>query len=782
MKWVGRITLAVVTLVLVAGGGLYLYLRASLPQTSGRLELAGLQAPVDIVRDTYGVPHVFAQNDNDAWFALGFLHAQDRLFQMEMVRRIAQGRLAELVGRPGLRNDRFIRTLGLEQLAEDTLAELPSEARAEFDAYTAGVNAFLAQGHPLPPEFLISRHTPEPWRAVDCLLWSRLMALQLTGNWRDELARARAAAILPADALEELWPERAPDSATTLADLAPLYRQLDLDRLTASLPAPLGPSQASNEWVLSGEHTASRKPLLANDPHLSLSAPSQWYLVHIVTPEITITGATAPGAPAVVLGHNGRIAWGFTTTNADTFDIFIERPDPNDPTRYLSPDGSRPFETRTEIIKVRDEPDVTLTALRTRHGPVISEVLPGVNSGTQEVLALSFPAAYRTDTTAAALLALNRARNWTEFRGALVNWHAPMQNIVYADVDGNVGFIAPGLIPRRKSGDGWLPHPGWTGEYDWDGFEPFANLPQLLNPPSGEIVNANNRIVPQDFPVFISRDWDSPFRARRIRELLDGSKRHDTVTAETVMADAVSIFARELRPHLATVTPRDELSRRALAMLSKWDGAVRRDRPEPLIFNAWMRQLTLGLLHDGDKYNLSEYNGNRPWMVLHAFDGSSAFCRDRTGGCGGLIADALATSLDSLSKQFPGDPAFWRWDAAHYAPFRHALFDRIPVIRDLTRFHVPTDGDFYTVNRGATQFSDPQEPFADIHGAGYRAIYDLSNLDRSRFVVAPGQSGHPLSPHWGDLIELWASGRHLTLAGDRAQLAAEGDTLVLVPR
>jgi penicillin amidase len=784
-KWARRIAGAVLAVALLAGGGLYLYLRASLPQTSGRLHLTGLQAQVDIVRDAHGVPHIFAQYENDAWYALGFLHAQDRLFQMEMVRRIAQGRLAEVIGARGLRSDRFMRVLGLEQMAADSLAALPAEARAEFEAYTAGVNAFLGQGHSLPPEFLISRHTPEPWRLVDCLLWSRLMALQLTGNWRDELARARLAATLPAGAQDELWPTRPADNATTLAALTPLYRQLGLEQLAAALPEPLGPSKASNEWVVSGEHTVSRKPLLVNDPHLSLGAPGQWYLVRIVTPQLTLTGATAPGAPAVVLGHNGRIAWGFTTTGADTFDLFVERLDPHDPTHYLSPDGPRPFDTRTEVIKVRDEPDVVMTARRTRHGPVISEILPGVpgaDPATQDVLALSFPAAYRTDTTAAALLQLNRARNWNEFRDALTNWHAPMQNIVYADVDGNVGFVAPGLIPKRKSGDGWLPSPGWTGEYDWDGFVPFVDLPQVLNPPSGEIVNANNRIVPEDFPVFISRDWDGPYRARRIRELLDGSKRHDIVTSETILADVVSIFARELRPHLATVTLRNELSRRALAMLASWDGAIRRDRPEPLIFNAWMRQLTLALLRDEDKYDLSEYAGNRASMIMHAFDGTSAFCRDRVGGCTKVVADALATSLDDLSKQFPGDPAFWRWDSVHYAPFRHPLFESIPVVREFTRFRVPTDGDFFTVNRGATQFSDPREPFADIHGAGYRAIYDLSNLDNSRFIVAPGQSGHPLSAHWGDLLDLWSNGRHVTLAGTRAELAADGDTLTLAPR
>jgi penicillin amidase len=773
--------LVVLAVVLSTGGGFYLYLRASLPQTSGRLQLTGLRAQVDIVRDVHGIPHIFAKDDNDAWFALGFLHAQDRLFQMEMVRRIAQGRLSELIGKPGLRSDRFMRALGIEQMAEESLAALPDSTRIEFDAYTAGVNAFLAQGHPLPPEFLVTRHTPEPWKPVDCLLWSRLMALQLAGNWRDELARARVAATLPVDAQDELWPRRAADNATTLA-LKPLYSALGLDRFAAALPEPLGPSRASNEWVISGEHTVSHKPMLVNDPHLALGSPSQWYLVRIETPHLTLAGATAPGAPAVVLGHNGHIAWGFTTTGADTFDIFIERPDPDDPSRYLSPDGSRPFDTRTEVIKVRGEPDVTMTARRTRHGPVISEVLPGTNPVTQDVLALSFPAVYRPDTTAAAILAVNRAQRWTEFLAALGNWHAPMQNIVYADIDGNIGFVAPGLIPLRKAGKGWLPSPGWTGEYDWNGFAPFSSLPQALNPPSGQIVNANNRIVPDDFPVFITRDWDSAYRARRIRELLDATKRHDTVTAEAMLADVVSIFARELRPHLAAVTPRNELSRRALSMLANWDGAVSRDRPEPLIFNAWMRDLVLALLHDGDKYDFSEFVGNRTWMITHAFEGTSPFCRDRTGGCAEVVADTLAKSLDELSQQFPGDLAFWRWDSVHYAPFRHPVFDRIPVVRDITGFHVPTDGDFFTVNRGATQFADPQEPFADVHGAGYRAIYDLSDLDRSRFVIAPGQSGHPLSAHWGDMIDLWAHGRDVTLAGDQAQLAADGDTLTLIPR
>jgi penicillin G amidase len=282
--------------------------------------------------------------------------------------------------------------------------------------------------------------------------------------------------------------------------------------------------------------------------------------------------------------------------------------------------------------------------------------------------------------------------------------------------------------------------------------------------------------------VFISRDWDSPFRARRIHELIDSAARHDVVTAETVLADSVSVFARELRPRIALVAPRDEISRRAINLLAAWDGSARRDRPEPLIFNAWMRELTLALLRDGSRYDLSEFVGNRPWLVMHAFDGTSPFCRDREGGCAKVIENALTTTLDKLSRQFPGDPSFWRWDAVHYAPFRHGLYDRIPFVRDLLRFRVPVDGDFYTVNRGATQFSDNETPFASVHGSGYRGIYDLANLENSRFIAVPGQSDHPLSSHWGDLTGLWANGHHLKLSGDKAKLAAEGDTLVLAPR
>jgi penicillin G amidase len=779
MKWIWRLAAALVAMIVIAAAGGYVYLRASLPKTSGTTRVAGLAAPVDIVRDGYGIPHIYARSPDDAWFALGYVHAQDRLFQMEMMRRIGRGRLSEVIWARGLSSDRFMRVIGVEQEAEAALAALSPQDRDQLTAYAAGVNAFLASGPVLPPEFLVLRETPEPWRPEDSLIWDRLMAMQLAGNWRDELVRARLMPKLSDDFIAELWPNRPPDAATTLTRMAADYQALPLDRLMAALPPPLGPDRASNEWVVSGEHTTTGKPLLANDPHLALTSPGTWYLVHIEAPGLTLTGATAPGVPALILGHNGRIAWGFTTTGADMNDLFIERVDPDDPARYLTPDGSQPFQMRTETIKVRDGADVTLAARATRHGPVISDIAPEIAGG--QVLALSFPAVYRADTTAASMFAVDRAQNWDEFLAALSRWHAPMQNIVYADVDGNIGFMSPGLIPRRKAGDGWLPKPGWTGEFDWDGFAPFAELPRSFNPGAGRIVNANNRVVGDHYPVFITRDWAGSHRAQRINELLDAAAHEDVYTAQAMQADVISVFARQLHDHFREIVPRDESSKRALALLDAWDGNMRRDRPEPLIFNAWMRALVMAMLHDDDKYDLRNLLGQRATLVVDAFDGTSAFCRDRAGGCPTMISEALQSAMADLSARVSGDLAFWRWDSLHYAPFRHALFDQIPVVRDIVGFHVPTDGDFFTVNRAAPSLSDPLHPFADVHGAGYRAIYDMSNLEASRYIMAPGESGHPLSRHWGDMVGLWSKGRDIAISGDRAKIA-NAETLTLHPR
>ncbi|MBI3452678.1 MAG: penicillin acylase family protein [Rhodospirillales bacterium] len=772
--------------LIIAGGG-YVFFRASLPAVSGRIAVAGLGGAVEIVRDRRGVPNIFARSSDDAFFALGFVHAQDRLFQMEMMRLSGQGRLAEVAGRPFLDFDRFIRLLDFNGQVEASFAALSPGSRARLAAYAAGVNAFLAQrSGPLPPEFWIVDHRPAPWRPQDSLYWSKLMALQLTGNWRDELARAQIATRMSPVLAAQLWPEWPADVATR--GLIELYRDLDLDRLAAALPLPLGPSQASNEWVLSGERTRSGKPLLANAPHLGLAAPGQWYLVRLEAPGLTLAGATAPGVPAVVLGHNRRIAWGLTTTNGDTSDLFIERLDPTDPNFYLTPDGSAAFTTRTETIKVRGEPDETFVARQSRHGVVLSDVnrAAGTIAAKDHVLALAWPGLSGADRTPDALFAINRANSWGEFVAALSDWQAPMQNIVYADIDGNIGSYSPALVPQRKSGDGWLPQPGWTGASDWVGFVPFADLPHAFNPAAGWIANANNRIAPANPAVFIGRDFDAPYRAERIAELIADTPKHDIASTMAIDRDSVSRFAREILSAAPAVAPRDDLSRRALDLLRRWDGSILRGRPEPLIFNAWMREMIVALIRHALGPDGDDLVRDRPQMIRAAFYDNSPFCddpaRQARETCADLAATALARAMATLAGQLGSDIERWQWGSVHYAAFRHPLLSRIPIVRDIVGFRIPTDGDYYTVNRGATRLSDKAQPFLHVHGAGYQAIYDLSNLDASQFMVVPGQSGNPLSRHWGDLAAEWAAGRFFAISGDKAELAKTADVLVLTPQ
>jgi penicillin amidase len=781
-RLLGGALAVLLTAAAVAGGWLF----SSLPKTNGSISVAGISQPAEIIRDRRGIPYIYAATEDDAFFALGFVHAQDRLFQMDFTRLAAQGRLAEVIGPALVDSDRFIRMLDLVGQAEATLQSLEPQWRRMLDAYAAGVNAFLDEHRGAwPPEYALLGHTPERWQPRDSLLWAKLMSLQLSGNWRGEIARARLASRLPAEMLGQLWPNWPTDPATTLA-LAELYRSVDFDGLAAALPAPLGPAQASNEWVVAGARTASGKPLLTNDPHLGLGAPGIWYLARIETPNLTLAGATAPGSPAVVLGHNGNIAWGFTTTNADTWDLFIERVHPDDPGRYLAPEGARAFETRSQTMKVKGQPDILLTFRATRHGPILSDLSAAARSiaPPEHVMALATPSLQVVDKTPAALFALNRATDWNGFVAAMHDWHGPMQNIVYADRAGHIGFYSPGLLPRRPNGDGWLPRPGWTGEHDWDGFVPFADLPHAADPSTGLFFNANNRIVPDDYPVFVTRDWDAPYRARRIGELLDARTTHDSESMAEMLRDDVSLLARDLLLRLR-IEPRNDAARRALVMLRDWDATMDRLRPEPLIFNTWMRELTHGLLEAVLGPQADSLAGEYPALVDGAVSGTSPFCASPPAGgktCLEQVSSALDRALEALAARYGDDMTRWRWGDAHYASFRHKVFDRIPVIRRLVGMRIPTDGDFFTIDRGASRRGDAVTEFEHVHGSGLRAIYDLADLDSSHFMIAPGQSGNPLSRHWSDLARDWANGLHFRLDSDRARLQSTGSVLILTPR
>jgi penicillin amidase len=738
-------------LVLIVGtvlGFAFYWLSTSLPRTAGEIVLGGINGPVEIVRDRRGVPHISATNQFDAAFALGFVHAQDRLWQMESMRYIGAGRLSEIVGRKGLRLDRFMRTLGIYRLAEAQYKTLSLPVRRTLNAYARGVNAWIEKRRDsLPIEFVFLGHTPKPWKPADSLVWAKIMGLKLSGNFSDELLRAQLAGILNAEQIRQLWPENS------------------------------GKGRASDAWAVAGKRTLSGKPLLANDPHLGFSVPVTWYLADIKSPGFTAAGATVPGLPFVILGHNKNIAWGMTSTQSDLQDIFIERPDPNDSSRYLTPEGSEPFKTRREVIKIEGGGEETLNVRETRHGPVISDI-SGLGLKKQ-IMALSATFLKPGDKTPEAFFKLNRAGNWAEFLDAMKDFQAPQENFVYADKAGNIGFIAPGLVPIRKSGRGRVPMPGWTGEADWTGYVPFDALPRTFNPPSGRIVAANNRIIPPGYPYFITDDWAPGYRARRIKSLLDAGKQ-SLASSASIQNDITSLMVRELKPLMLKGMAGKSGHEKVLGQLRAWDGKMDRKRPEPLIFAAWVREFGRAVYADELKSLFPRYWDYRVSFLVSVLSKESQWCDDvgtaEKETCGSRLALSLDKALKDLAERFGSNRGKWTWGVAHQARFRHPLFSSVKVLGSLTGLAIAADGGQFTLNRGAGHLANPANPFEDIHGPGLRAIYDLSDLGRSLFIIATGQSGNPLSPHYKDMLKDWRDGKYFVIGKP-----SQEKTLRLIP-
>jgi penicillin amidase len=794
---------------LVIGGG-FLWLRTSLPQTDGTLTVSGLIQPVTIVRDDDGIPHIRAETATDAYFALGFVHAQDRLWQMESVRRAGQGRLAEIIGKPALASDRFARTLGYERLARASLAQLSPEARAAVDAYTAGVNAWLnTHSGTLPLEFVALRYTPEPWRPEDCLIWGKLMATRLS-NWPVLIARLNYAAILTPDDLTDLFPPYSANSPLTVDDALGQHASLDgnrtrvTDHRSGVLPLigaePSVPAEASNAFVLSGWRTESGKPLLANDPHLGFDAPNLWYLARIDTPDLTLAGATVPGVPFLIIGHNGHVSWGFTTTGAETDTVFAERLDGTDGTRVVGPNGPETLSIRNETIAVSGGEPERLTVRESRHGPILSDIIPIPGLGPGEIAALNSPSFRPDDRTSEAFYRINHAESAEAFRTALRDFQSPMQNAVFADAAGMTGFLTAGRMPIRDGEPDTGLRPGWIDAGD-DRFVPFEELPQVLDPPHGQIVNANNKVVGDGYSHFLGTFWAGAERAERIEELLSAEKLFDVPTLASIQTDAVSLGARELLPQILPSLADAGLDDRAVLArdrLTQWDGRMSRDRPEPLIYHAWVAALARSLAATrghGDNPAAAATIA-RPATLLRILNAPERWCAaiptenagaDKSSSCQPLVAGAFATAIDDLAKTFGDDPSRWRWGDAHRAVFAHRLFATIPFLDRLTTVDVATDGDDDTVNRGTVGFGARAGSFfyhpplyPGAHGPGLRTIMDLADLDGSLFMQATGQSGNPLSSHYRDLAERWAAGRYVLLSPmPEAENAAKG--LILTP-
>lgn len=787
--------------VLVFMVGAFFQVRGALPPYSGHMEAVGLKAPVEILRDKNAVPHIIAGSLEDAAFALGYVHAQDRFWQMELMRRLGQGRLSELVppslvGSGLVDTDRTMRGLGIYRRAGDSLNALSPGMRATIDSYAAGVNAWIGnEGQQFGLELTLIKllsggsYRPEPWRPADSLVWAKLMALGLDGNWRAELLRQRMSRKIGPDGVKFLIEAPGDNNDATLSLVNEALKGIDLDRLydrTDNLATRK--REASNEWVLSSAHSVSGKPLLANDPHLSLGFPGTWYLARLVGPGFDIRGATSPGSPAVVLGHNGTIGWGFTTTNLDSQDLFVERIDPTDPNRYITPDGARPFGVREETINVRWGDPITLRVRETRHGPVINDFIARSDDLAPQghVLALQATALDGADTSAEGFGRLALSQNWEDFLSAARKIVTPMQNMVYADTAGNVGLVAPARVPIRRKGDGSMPVPGWTSEFDWAGFVPFDELPRVYNPGGGIIVNANARLVPDDYRHFISRDWGEPYRQRRANQLLREVVRHPVYGMIVMQADNRTLDADEMLPVLLKGAPRNPRAAKAHALMSRWNRFMLASRAEPLIYTAWIWQLQRGLLADelGEDLFQSMAAPDVPLMIRTIRD-KPGWCDDggtrATETCEDAIALALERALDWIARRHGPDMDKWQWGSEHVAAHRHPLFDTIPLLRDIASVRFPSDGGAQTLNRGQPSYGGDQ-PFEAIHGAGYRGVYDFSDLDNSRFALPLGQSGNMLSPWARNFVDRWQALSYIEIAGTRAELGRTSvGTITLSP-
>jgi penicillin amidase len=782
LRWIGRGLAALALLLFVAGLAGWLYLQRSLPQLSGDVAVKGLAAPVEVVRDNEGVPHVFAKSERDAWFAVGYAHAQDRLWQMELQRRLANGRVSEVFGERAYEVDKLFRTLGFARLAERIVQRLDRETRAGLEAYSAGINAFLAAEPVLPIEFQAFRVKPEPWKAADTIAWLQVMAWDLSSNWRVEVGRMRFTEKLGAARAGEILPGAPGEKVTPLPDFKTLYAELQ--PAAAALLAQFAPSESalgSNSWVVSGARSVTGKPLLANDPHLGLLAPAIWYFVHVSTPERNIVGGTLPGAPFVVLGRNDDVAWTLTTTNSDTQDLFVERIAPDDPDSYLTPQGRMRFEVREEVIRVGSE-ERRLRVRSTRHGPVLSDAVKQVADAAPKghVLALAWTALSEDNPTARGAFRLNRARNGADIVAAARDIHAPHQNLVFADRDGRIGFIAPALVPVRSPENeamGRVPVPGWVAKYDWQGMLAFEELPAIHDPAGGAIVTANNRITPPGYKPFLTTDWIPPYRADRIEELLAQSPQHSMQGFVRMQADTRSRLVRELLPVALAAKPEKPEGQAAQAMLNGWNGEMQVDSAAGLVFSAWYRELTRLVYADelGDMFRES-WELRVPFMIAVMKDGTLAhWCDDVRTPAKETCAEASARAFDfaalDLKKRY-GEPARWRWGAAHVAASDHRPFGAFPVVGRWFNVAPQTAGDTYSVNVGHYLIRDEARPFANRHAPSMRAIYDFSDLERSLFMHSTGQSGNVLSKWYSSFGDRWARVEYITIPTRRESIAA----------
>lgn len=784
----------------LAGVGTVAALRRPLPRTSGRVTLRGLGAKAEVRRDRWGVPHISAATTSDLFTALGYVHAQDRLWQMELNRRTGHGRLAEIFGPIALSSDQFIRTLGFSRIAREEAELLDEPTRAVIDAYLRGINSFVEeQRGRLPLEFTILGFQPRPWEPADIMVWAKMMALNLSANWTNELFNARIVAALGAERAAELTPHYPEDGLITVPSgvrydpqigEAALRLAADAAPFTGDSDAP----QGSNAWAVSGARTASGKPLLSGDPHLGLALPGIWYTAHLHSPDYHAIGATMPGTCGVVIGHNDRIAWSVTNAMTDNQDLFIERFHPEDRLRYAYQNEWRQAKLVREEISVKGQSAPTVVEVRvTHHGPIIDDIAgpigadgkqPAARSAPHEALSLRWTALDSHPSLHRSVLALARAQTWDEFRAALADWDVPPQNFVYADTAGTIGYQLAGRLPIRPGGDGQLPVPGWTGEHEWQGCIPFDELPSHHNPPDGAVVTANNRIADEGHITHgrIQGEWWPPYRADRIRQLIEATPQHDVRSFAQIQNDLHALPGARLAQIIADLPLEDGLERRARDLLATWDGKLSADSVGGAIYDTLRYHLVRGVYAEldalpGTAAGMGAFGSIPANSYLErAFPNvlsrlAAAQAPDRADPwLGGertwneVLREALARAVADLRK-LGSDPARWSYGRYHTLTLRHPL-GGVPALAPIfNRGPWPTGGDGDTVNMGYLPRDTAAGP--SYTGPSYRQILDLSDWDAARSILPAGQSGHPASPHYSSMADAWRAGGYHPLLWTR---------------
>ncbi len=774
---------------------------AAAQTNSQTLKLAGLKSNVTVRRDERGIPYIEAANEADLYFAQGYVTASDRLWQMELGRRFARGELAEILGRDALEEDKRHRTYGFAQVVEAEIAQSPPEARTQLELYAQGVNAFISSldEKSWPPEFRILQFKPRPWTPADSLLIIKNFGEALNTSWPTDVVMETGLPLLPADKREALLIETSPldvlvvgtdnvrrkaavstprpDSSSRLETIKTLAQiENNMARSFERLGLFAEGRAASNNWVVSGKRTVSGNPLLANDPHLSASAPSIWYMMHLSAPGLRVAGVTSPGLPGIVIGHNERIAWGFTNVGPDVQDLYVETFDKENPRKYMTPAGWREAVVRHEEIKVRkgfidsSTEIVPLDVTITRHGPIVLE-----KNGKR--YALRWTALDPKLNDAAGFQTLNRARNWKEYVAALSNYVGPMQNMVYADVDGHIGYYAAGRVPIRKSGDGNIPYDGSTDAGEWTGFIPYDKLPHLFDPPSGIIVTANQRIVGRDYPYFLTHLWPAPYRARRILDLLQAKPKLTIEDFRAIQGDTHSIaaatFAREVvklsREQAASAG--DGKWRETIQLLETWDGRMNADSRAALLVAVMRSEFSSRIFTAalGAELAKSYTWPNRDTLIDRILtERPTEWLPKEFKDYAEFLRACEKAAREALTKGFGADESKWAWGQNTQVRFPHPLAS-VPLIGQ--QFLIPPfpqNGSGSTVNVG--------------RNVSMRFIADPGDWDKTQHGITLGESGLPNSPHWKDQLEDW---RNITPRAfpfsKAAVMNATRETLVLEP-